>query len=118
MNLKALRNERKLTQEKVAKDNNIGRASYNRYELGATDPDIETLKRLADYFHTTIDSIVGHEVPYLLDKGILSNEQNMLVDQIIKLTPRQCELVSTYIIGLLAAEQDKQNILNKINKGE
>ena len=50
MNLKNLRKEKNITQEKVAKDLNVGRASYNRYELGLTEPDIETLKKMADYY--------------------------------------------------------------------
>lgn len=105
------------TQKQIAADLNISPQTLSNYITGKTDPDIETLKKLADYFHTTIDSIVGHEVSCLLDKGLLTNEQNSLIDQIVKMTPRQCELVSTYIIGLLAADQEKQNIISKF-KGE
>lgn len=117
MNLKKIRLEKGLTQEKVAKDLSIGRASYNRYELGLTDPSIENLIKIADYFHSTIDAVIGHEVQYLLDKSILNPECQKAIDRITKLTEYQCKLINTYIDGILVAEEDKQKTITKF-KGE
>lgn len=115
MNLKNLRKSQHKSQAEVAAAVNISERTYSNYEAGKTEPDIETLKKLADYFHTTIDSLVGHEVPYLLDRGILSNQCNQLIDSAVKLTPSQCEKVSAYITGMLAAEEEIKNAVKHKN---
>ena len=114
MKLKNVRLMAGKTQTEVAKALNINQNTYSNYETEKTDPDIETLIKLAQYFHTTIDSLIGYNVPYLLDKSILDPECQQLIDRITTLSKRQCELVDTYITGLLTAEQEKQNLITKI----
>lgn len=53
--LKKLRKQNNITQEAVAKYLNIARPSYTRYETGEREPDLKTLKLLADYFNCSID---------------------------------------------------------------
>ena len=67
--LKFLRESRKITQDKVAKDLYINQKTYSRYETGVSEPDHEMLKKLANYFNVTID--------YLLD----NNENDMILIQ-------------------------------------
>lgn len=117
MKLKELRQIKKKTQEEVAKDLNIGRASYNRYELGLTEPDLQTLINLADYFHTTIDNLLNHSVPYLLDKSLLNEEQKSLIEEIISLDREQCLMTKAYIEGLKVGKSTREETLRKI-KGE
>ncbi len=118
MNLKEIRLNSNKTQNEVAKELNIGRASYNRYELGLTDPSIETLINMAKYFHTTIDNLIGFEVPYLLDTSTLSYIQKQVVDQIKNLSDENCKRVQDFITGIMIAEVEKQAAIQKlINKG-
>lgn len=118
-NLKKLRLETKKTQEETAKDLKMPRTKYARYELGTAEPNIETLIKLADYYHTTIDYILEHNVPYLLDKSILSQEQQELIEVIQTLTPQNCKRVRDFITGILIAEEEKQNTIQNIfKKGE
>ena len=100
MKLKELRIEKGLTQKEVAKYLNIGHAAYNHYETGRSEPSIEMLIKLADYFHTTIDGLLGHNVPYLLDKSLLTKEQSDLVEKVSVLTKDQCMLVNGFIEGI------------------
>lgn len=59
-NLKNLRLERGLTQIELSKNLNINRATYAHYETGRREPDIETLKLLADYFNVSVDYLLGN----------------------------------------------------------
>jgi len=59
-NLKILRKERKISQLKLAVAMGISQQSINKYENHDVQPDIETLKRFADYFYTSIDYLVGY----------------------------------------------------------
>lgn len=60
--LKQLRLERGLTIQNMAEVLGLSQGSYNYYELGKTEPNIATLKKLADYFCVSIDYLVGAEV--------------------------------------------------------
>ncbi len=60
-NLKALREALNLTQEEVAEKIGIAAQSYGAYERDESEPKIENLKKLADFFHTSIDYLVGYE---------------------------------------------------------
>lgn len=58
-NLKALRKTKKLTQAEVAEELGIETNTYSRYENGTRSPSIDVLNKLADYFDTTVDYIIG-----------------------------------------------------------
>ncbi|WMM24089.1 helix-turn-helix transcriptional regulator [Tissierella sp. MB52-C2] len=58
-NLKKLRSCKGLTQEEVSKDLNMNRATYAHYETGRREPDVGTLKLLANYFNVTTDELLG-----------------------------------------------------------
>ena len=56
-----LRKQNKLTQEKFSKIIGIGRSTLAMYETNKTEPDFNTLKKMADYFQVSIDCILGYE---------------------------------------------------------
>lgn len=58
-NLKYLRKESKLTQEKLAEQLNISRQAVTKWESGQAMPDIQNLKAMSEIFGVTIDSLVG-----------------------------------------------------------
>ncbi len=62
--LRHLREKESLTQSEVATALHIGQSTYNRYERGVREPDHETLKLIADYFHVSIDFLLRHDRPY------------------------------------------------------
>lgn len=59
MRLKDLREDHDLKQSDVAKILNISQVSYGRYELGISEPTIESLIKLADFYNVSLDYLVG-----------------------------------------------------------
>lgn len=57
--IKELRKAQKITQLKMALDLNMSQNTISRYENGEREPGIAELIRIADYFHVTIDYLVG-----------------------------------------------------------
>lgn len=57
--LKKTRKQYKMTQGDVAKLLGVSRSGYTYYENGRSTPSIETLKKLAVIYDTTVDEIVG-----------------------------------------------------------
>ena len=60
--LQILREQREITQIALARELHIGQATYNRYEHNLREPDLATLKRIAEYFHVSIDYLLGYTV--------------------------------------------------------
>ncbi len=58
-NLKVLRNKKGISQQQLADIIGVTQQSVNKYENHSVEPDIYTLIKIADYFETTIDYIVG-----------------------------------------------------------
>lgn len=59
-NLKKLREERGLSQQKLAEKFGISQQSIYKYENGLAEPDIAMLTNFADYFFTSVDYLIGY----------------------------------------------------------
>lgn len=74
-NLKKYRLQTGKTQKEVADFLGIERSTYAKYESGASEPAFETLRRLAEYFDTSTDELMGFErlisSPPPIDKSAL-----------------------------------------------
>jgi len=60
-NLKALRKNKDMTQEDVAEVLGVSPQSVSKWERGDTYPDITLLPALANFFNTSVDSLIGME---------------------------------------------------------
>lgn len=59
--LKELRKERKISQLRLATELNMNQNTISRYENMERQADYETLIRFADYFHVSLDYLLGRE---------------------------------------------------------
>ena len=57
--LRALREKEGLTQKQVANYLQLSRSTYTYYELGKRQPNLQTLSRLAEFFHVSTDYLLG-----------------------------------------------------------
>ncbi|MBO5326996.1 MAG: helix-turn-helix transcriptional regulator [Clostridia bacterium] len=58
MRLKVLREQKKISQLKLAMDLNMNQNSISRYENGVREADYATLIKFADYFNVSIDYLL------------------------------------------------------------
>lgn len=54
-----LRKKMDMTQEELADRLGITRASLSHYETNRREPDYDTLQRIADFFHVSLDYLMG-----------------------------------------------------------
>ena len=59
LRLRELREERGLSQIKLAIDLDLNQNSISRYETGEREMDYVTLIRIADYFNVSLDYLLG-----------------------------------------------------------
>lgn len=92
-NLKLLRESRGISQQKLADAVGLTQQSINKYENHKIEPDIETLIRIADFFHTTVDYLVGHtDAQGASEEGAayrLNPDEVKLISQYRKLTLKE-----------------------------
>lgn len=82
-NLKALREEKRISQQRLAEHIGTNQQNIHRYENGFYEPDIRTLKLLADFFDTSIDYLVGntvvrHKIETVERFDLNENEANLI----------------------------------------
>ncbi|MGM9553828.1 MAG: helix-turn-helix domain-containing protein [Faecousia sp.] len=92
-NLKLLRWEHGVSQREVAEAVGVSQQSVNKYENHAVEPDIATLIALADYFHTSVDYLIGHtEINRIIEpvsSGDLNEEEALLISQWRRLSEKE-----------------------------
>lgn len=72
--LKELRGDK--TQDYIAYHIGMPRATYQNYEAGTREPNLNTLKLIANYFEVSIDYLLGHtDSPYLVIPKEIENMQ-------------------------------------------
>lgn len=100
-NLKALRQQHNLSQQKLADILHVSQQSVYKYENGITSPDIETLIRMADYFNTSIDYLVEYtDIPHKIEpveKYMLNSEESELLNTYRQLTSSQKKVAQMVI---------------------
>ena len=99
MRLKELRKQQKLTQQEVAEKLFISQHGYSNYEIEKTEPNIETLCKLADLFNVSLDYLVGRE--FKNEIGYLSNEQKNVIFVLKQLNDNQLNEVLSLAVRLL-----------------
>ena len=58
-NIRNLREDNDLTQKTLAQILNVTQTTYSKYELGKINIPIEVFIKLADYYGTSVDYILG-----------------------------------------------------------
>lgn len=60
-NIRKFRTAANMKQADLAKTLNVGATTISNWEIGYTEPDIESLRKMADYFECSIDELLGVE---------------------------------------------------------
>lgn len=59
LRIRDLREDKDLTQDDISKILNISQVAYSYYELGKRGIPIELLSKLADFYNTSVDYLIG-----------------------------------------------------------
>lgn len=64
--IKKLRESRRIYQREIAEALGVTTRAYQFYESGRSEPNIKTLIAIADYYHVSVDYLLGRtDVPGL-----------------------------------------------------
>ncbi len=103
--MKQLRKEKGISQQTLAEAMGVSQQSINNYENKTIEPDIAMLKKMAVYFDTTIDYILGYaNTRYPIEDNaayFLSESEGKLITHYRALSPRHRACVNQVIDTLL-----------------
>jgi len=92
-NLKKLREDASVSQKALADAIGVSQQSVNKYENHNIEPDIETLIRIADFFETSVDYVIGHSSVRRRIEEVreveLNNNECRVIEKYRTLTPKQ-----------------------------
>ena len=92
-NLKILRQLHGISQQRLAEAIGSTQQSINKYENHQTEPDIATLMLIADFFHTSVDYLIGHTEAQAEHEGVpvyrLNADEVKLVNQYRQLSLKE-----------------------------
>lgn len=96
-NLKQLRINKHLSQQKLGEFLHVSQQSIHKYENNITSPDIETLKNMSDFFDTSVDYLLElTDIPHKIEpvtETMLNQAETDLIETYRKLNPSQKELI-------------------------
>lgn len=104
-NLKKLRLESGISQQKLADIIGISQQSVNKYENHNIEPDIATLILLANHFNTSVDYLIGNtDINHIIENVEtydLNTDEADLVNNYRKLTPAERDSIKAVITNYL-----------------
>lgn len=94
--LKNLRIKNKKTADELSKLLNVSVQAYYKYENGKNEPNIDNLIKLADFYHVTIDELIGRPIS-LINKASLSKMEQQIIENILGLSDEQQKLIEIFL---------------------
>lgn len=106
LKLKELRKNKKISQYEIANFLDVTQTTYNRYETGKSEPSLETLVKLANYFGITLDELCNHDISQFKKEDIkkFGDIKNKCYNILVSLTNEQAMLAYAYMQGLAKQE--------------
>lgn len=76
--IRELRKERKLTMKQLGERLGLAESTISQYETGKREPDHKTLVKISEFFHVSVDYLLGHvsEPWFYLDTERILREIN------------------------------------------
>lgn len=107
MNLKNLRMQNNLSQQQLAKTLGIKQNTLSNYENGITQPDLNLIIKISDFFGCSIDYLLGHQTTNIIYLDSLTPIQQKLMELIKKLNDEQGLFLIGYLSDMLKISYDQ-----------
>ena len=79
--IKEYRVKSELTQAELARLCNVKQNTISSWETGRSEPDFESLKKMAGFFNCSIDELLGNKEKLAVRDGELSRKLSRLSDE-------------------------------------
>ena len=80
-----IRNKHNITQLALAKELGVSRSSVNAWEMGISMPTIDRLIDIAEYFHVSVDYLLGLNDRLTIDISSLNEKEKTMIYNLIEI---------------------------------
>ena len=113
--LKDLRQRKDITQADLAEYLGITQQAVARWERNKSEPDLETLKTLANYFNVSTDYLLGNERNNSHD---FSDDEKRLINEYRKLDVLKKQTLSSMLAFLISPQSTTSgNVIQNTQNG-
>ncbi len=107
MNLKKIREQWQLSQKEVAKKLNLNANTLCNYENQTTEPKIETLIQLANFYNVSLDYLCDR--PFNNNIGYIPEDRKEIIKQICELDDTSFNELKTFLYGYIKGKENSTN---------
>lgn len=100
MRLREFQKKSGLTIKDASRMLGLPMSTYNGYLVGNRQPDIDTLCKLADFYHCSLDELCGRETQ-LINLNAIKPTKAKLIEKILSMNELQELRTTAYVAGLL-----------------
>lgn len=118
MRIKEIRKQKKLSQIETAKQLNIPLTTYNGYENNKSEPKIDMLIKIADFFNVSLDYLLDRQYQNKLDLSSMSKRQQNIIEIIKQLNDINLIRIETYAQAKLDEQSEDFELNNDIQKSD
>lgn len=101
--LRIFRKKVNITQLEMSKYLNLGSTTYKSYEQEISEPSIETLIKLADFYHVSLDELVGRETDIVNLKSI-DEDQSLIIKAVLRMNKEQLSYTKRFVTSMMSDE--------------
>lgn len=99
MNLREFRQKKDLSQKELSEAVGIPQTTLFGYEMGRCEANVENLIKLADYYHVTLDELVGRESDNI-NLNVLDKKESYLIRKILQMNEQELLRTTAFVMGL------------------
>ena len=104
--LKELREENKISQQKLADTLGVKQSTVGMWENGKNKPEFDTLIKISEYFDVSVDYLLG-KTNKKMPADLAANERDLETAKLLsRLSASEAERVRDFVAGLIAARED------------
>ena len=100
MKIKELRQKLNLSQIEISQKLKIPQQTYCNYEIGRSEPNINTLIKMADFFNVSIDELVGRETD-MLNLKFLDDDQSLIIKAVLRMNKEQLTYTKKFVQSMV-----------------
>lgn len=99
-NLKNLRKKNNLTQLQMSKILNLGSTTYQSYEQEVSEPNIEVLIKIANFYNISVDELLGRETD-MLNLKFLDDDQSLIIKAVLRMNKEQLTYTKRFVESMI-----------------
>ncbi|MEL5938187.1 helix-turn-helix domain-containing protein [Tetragenococcus halophilus] len=112
--LKKLRHSKQMTQQELADQLNISKQTIGSWERGRTEPPLDTLKKIANFFNVSIDYLINYDKKYW---ELTAEEEKDIAKQIENIINQTENEADINFYGEPITEEDRELLANALEIG-